>query len=180
MSHRYTLEQKAWLTEHIKDYSYAELASAFNVKFNANVSGQNLSDLCIKRMKIHREKNTGLFAVGEERPHMKRIGTEVIREGYVWVKVDDIRHDGTVDYLKHCENWKPKHRLVYEQTHGEIEDGNIIVFIDNNKNNLDTNNLYSVSRKTHATMCANGWYSENPEITLTAIKWCELNRTLRG
>lgn len=78
------------------------------------------------------------------------------------------------------ENWVQKHRYIYEQQHGEIPNDHIIIFLDGNKTNFSINNLYCISRKIHAVMNKNRWFSENPDLTLTAIKWCELFYALKG
>ena len=49
-----------------------------------------------------------------------------------------------------------------------------LVFLDGNENNYDVSNLYCVNNETHRLMKRNKWYSNNREITLSAIKLCEL------
>lgn len=58
--------------------------------------------------------------------------------------------------------------------YGEVPDGKMVIFLDCNKENLDIGNLYCIDRKISAVLASNGWYSDNGELTLTAIKWCEL------
>lgn len=42
-----------------------------------------------------------------------------------------------------------KHRYVYEQHHGKIPDGMIIIFVDGNKLNFDITNLQAITRQEH-------------------------------
>lgn len=42
-----------------------------------------------------------------------------------------------------------KHRHVYEQHHGKIPDGMIIIFVDGNKLNFDISNLRAITRQEH-------------------------------
>ena len=64
------------------------------------------------------------------------VGTERIsRDGYLEVKV-------AMPNL-----WKYKHRIVWEQTHGEIPKGYVVVFKDQNRRNFSPDNLMCVSRR---------------------------------
>lgn len=69
------------------------------------------------------------------RPYNKLdIGTEVqYSSGYVYIKVDNGR-------------LVPKHRYVWEQAHGPIPDGHIVVFRDGDRTNCDLDNLYLTTR----------------------------------
>jgi hypothetical protein len=73
-------------------------------------------------------------------PNVKPIGYERINaEGYVEVKIAP----GPRQFVG-------KHRVIWEQHHGQIPEGHIIIFADNNKMNFDLDNLICVSRKDHA------------------------------
>ena len=181
--HSYTAEQEEWLRKNIGRYTYTELASLFNGQFGANVSGSKLSDKCIKQIHIKRNKNTGLFT--KERAHsgdvanMRKIGTERTRAGYVWIKLSHTYTPGKKSNADMCKDWMPKHRYVYEQAHGKIPDGWIVVFLDRDRCNFSPDNLYAVPRCVHVRMSANGWYTDNRELTLAAIKLCQLNMKLK-
>jgi len=49
-----------------------------------------------------------------------------------------------------------------------------MIFLNNNKTDFNITNLYPMKKKYLAYMSRNHWYSNNPDLTLTAIKWCEL------
>lgn len=68
------------------------------------------------------------------RPHNQReIGTERTHaDGYVYLRIES----GCV----------LKHRHVWEQTHGPVPDGYVIVFIDGNRQNCSLDNLQLLSR----------------------------------
>lgn len=65
------------------------------------------------------------------------IDTEQIRDGYLWRKVTDNggRHD-----------WKQVHVLLWEQHHGPIPAGFILVFCDRNRTNIQIDNLELITR----------------------------------
>ena len=179
--HRYTPEQDEWLRQHIEHCnSYRQLTEMFNEHFSVSVGKYSISDRCIKQLHIHRNVNTGTFQKGEQRAKTYRIGDERVYSGYVWVKVNDIQHSGKITIQKFNENWMPKQRYVYEQHHGKIPDGHIVVFLDSNPLNFSTDNLYCIPRRINAIMNQNHWFTTERENTLTAIKWCELYYALKG
>lgn len=178
--HYYTAEQDEWLRRHIENCeSFAHLAEMFNRHFNTNVGKYSVSDRCCKQLSIHRNTNSGIFKNGEQHAQSYEIGDERIHDGYVWVKVNDIKHCGKVTSKMFKENWVQKHRYVYERQYGKIPNDHIIIFLDSDKTNFAINNLYCIPRKINAIMNQNHWFSENPELTLTAIKWCELYYALK-
>lgn len=87
----------------------------------------------------------GLQIGGEEtrfrkgnKPHTwVPIGTEQIRDGYLWRKVTD--HGGRFD-------WKQVHVMLWEQHHGPVPAGLILVFRDRNKQNIQLDNLELITR----------------------------------
>ena len=79
--------------------------------------------------------NKSKFEKGNITWNHRQINEERIdQEGYVYVKVAE------------PNKWRLKHRVIYEQHHGEIPKGSIVRFYDNDKLNLDIENLFCVSR----------------------------------
>lgn len=70
------------------------------------------------------------------------VGTEVLRGGYVWIKVRD-------DLTPSRKNWLSKHQHLWEQANGPVPDGHIVRFKDNDRTNLALENLECVSRAEH-------------------------------
>lgn len=176
--HQYTDEEKAWLVENYNKYSTLdELATAFNEIFGLNVNRSKLNDLCGKRIGLKRNGNRGKYGHGKIKPTAP-IGTEREFTGYIWVKVSNEEYKGMTKTQRFYKNWVQKQRLIYEQAYGEIPEGNIVVFLDGNNRNFNENNLYCVSRSIHVQMCKNRWYSSDRDLTLAAIKLCELKAIL--
>ncbi len=172
--HLYTEEEKQFLRNNISQCTYQELTDIFNAKFGTDVSKYSISDVCIKRMGIRRNQNTGTFKVGARRQKAAPIGAERDFNGYIFVKVADTYFPGTTSYEEFTKNWRCKQRVIYEQAYGKIPEGNIVIFLDNNNRNFSIDNLYCIDRKIHACMCKRRWYTSDRDITLAAIKWCEL------
>ena len=81
------------------------------------------------------------------------VGTEQIRDGYLWRKVTD--HGGRFD-------WKQVHVMLWEHRHGPVPDGLILVFRDRNKQNIQLDNLELVTR---AELCRrNSIHRYPPEV----------------
>jgi hypothetical protein len=64
-----------------------------------------------------------------------------------WNGYERITKDGYTEIRVDKGQFKLKHRIVWEQVNGPIPKGMIIVFKDNNKKNIDINNLELISRK---------------------------------
>lgn len=73
-------------------------------------------------------------------PHThKPIGSEAIRDGYLWRK---IRDDSAVARF----NWVEVHRIVWEEAHGPIPDGHVVVFRNGNRLDIRLENLELITR----------------------------------
>lgn len=171
--HYYTDEEREFLRENISNNSFKVLTEKFNLRFGTDVAVSSISDLCTKRLKIYRGKNTGHFSVGQARTSID-VGKTVLRNGYLHIKTDSVRHSGKVSYSDMKENWMPYQKYVYEQRYGKIPDGYRVVFLDGDKNNFDLENLYCISTRVNCVMNKNRWFSSDRDLTLAAIKWCEL------
>lgn len=166
----FTAEQDAWLLKNSKSMSYKETTEKFNEIYSASRSPNVIKAHCCKigaRFKVDRSWMSN------------PIGTETIRAGYVWVKVSDTPHK-VLGKTSGYENWRQKSHIVWEQHYGSLPpDGYTIVFLDRNTQNCDIKNLYAVNNKVLREMSKKSWWSTDPELTLTAIKWCELHYTLK-
>lgn len=176
--HIFTDEEKAFLRVNISTHTYPELADAFNRTFGTNLTHGNISAVCLKRMGIKRNQPYK-FQKGKREFNALPIGAEVFDGEYVWVKISDNYHEGTARAKSLDENWEKKCVMVWEQAHGKIPKGEMIVFLDKNRQNCSADNLYCTTRQINFMMAKNGWYTENKENTLVAIKWCELFYALR-
>ena len=97
------------------------------------------------------------------------VGSEVIKEdGYWWVKIAE------------PNKWRQKHLLVYEKDYGvRLSRDDVIIFLDNDRNNLDPENLCRISRKEHLVMNKKQLRSESAEITKTGLQVARLAIAIR-
>lgn len=175
----YTKEQDEWLINNIDSYTYPELTRLFNKKFNRNI--RNVSDHCIKTLKLHKKKNSGNFKKGrKDFINRSRIGCEVVTQrGEVYVKISDEYIEGITPSPASNPNFKLKKEIIWESIYGNKPEGYVIVFLDTNKQNFNIENLYCIPRKIALMLGKNKWWTEDRDLTLAAIKWCELYYAIR-
>jgi hypothetical protein len=96
------------------------------------------------------------------------VGTEQIRDGYLWRKVTD--HGGRFD-------WKQVHVMLWEQHHGPVPKGLILVFLDRNRQNIQLDNLELITR---AELCRrNSIHRYPPEVKELIRLQKKLEREIR-
>ena len=173
--HHYTKAQIEWVQENHDTMTRAKLAEAFNEKFGASVTYQSISDLCTKRLGLHRTSNEGCY--GHKAKEQLPIGTIRKSQTSIYIKVMDSQNAYSTGYKE--PYWMPLQKKIYQDAYGEIEKGKMVCFLDGNTKNLDIDNLYCLDRKISAVMSSNHWWTKDREHTLTAIKWCELYYALK-
>jgi hypothetical protein len=90
-------------------------------------------------------KSETRFKKGNVNWNLRQIGDERIDiDGYIYVKVSDTGVKS--------QRWKLKHRLIYAKHYGEITGETIVRFYDNDKQNMNIENLYAVTRAENAVL----------------------------
>ena len=155
--HKWSDEEKEYLAKITPNNHYKDIVKLMNEKFEYDFSEKQVTG-AIKRyglktgFKGHFKKgstpwNKGLKGyIGPNRTSFKKghapvnyrpVGSErTTVDGYIEIKVED------------PNKWKLKHRIVYEEHHGEIPKGGNIIFLDGNKKNINIENLKLVSDAT--------------------------------
>ena len=186
--HKWTDEEKEYLTFIVKGKTTEEICDLMNKKFEYEFSLNQIRS-AMNRYKLRNgvncrfEKsvipwNKGLkgyiganktsFKKGNIPSNYKEVGTERINsEGYIEVKVSE------------PSRWKLKHRLIYEKYHGEIPKDHVVIFADGNKMNLDINNLISISRHQLLVLNGNNLIYEDTDLTKTGVNIANLIIKLR-
>lgn len=161
MNGPYTEREKEWLRENAPLHSYGKLAKMLLQFSGRSVRSETLCEYCRTKLGVGKAENFG-FKPGNRPINVAPIGTEVIQKGRsVIVKVKN-----TGDRK---QDWIPKTKLVF----GEVPKGYIIVFLDGDSTNVTLDNMVCVKQKVHARMAKNRWFFHEPELTRTAIRWCE-------
>ncbi|MFH2116741.1 MAG: HNH endonuclease signature motif containing protein [Bacillota bacterium] len=184
IAYKYTEEEFQWLKDNIpgrKIYQVIELfkkhfgyeitklrADKFRDKYNVR-SG-------IKTQWGHGQKNTfvppkGYHAPGSEKGWFKKgnlpkntmqLGDiKYGKDGYKYIKVKFTKPSRF--------GWKLVHHLEWESHYGPIPEGHVVVFKNQNINDIRIENLELITRADHARMCQMKLYSDDEEITATGI-----------
>lgn len=130
--------------------------------------------------KLKLRKARGFVSQTSRTSNRLPIGAERLHDstGSVWVKVS---HDGN----RHCERWRPKQHIVWEQaTARTVPRGYCVMFKDGNKQNFNLSNLELITRRE---MSARGFarFVTYPESLQTAIRLTrklerEIGRRVKG
>jgi len=168
----YTKEEIEFVKKNIKGRPYLKLLAMFNKKFKLQLSLKQFETLTYK----HGLRNgVGKFKPGHK-PFNKGIGTKQ------WKKICRTRKDyipvGSERTTNNCykeyvdvkvgeAKWKRKHVLIWEEAHGKVPKGHVVIFADGNQKNFKLENLLLVSRKELGVMNASGLIFNNVELTKT-------------
>lgn len=133
--HCYTKEEDEWLRQNLLNYTYTDLVVAFNQTFQTSIGYYALKAHCIKKG----FKGGMSYQKGYKNWRSTPIGTEKIYQGRIYVKVSDAP-SGRSD-KNHMANWRPKGQVVWEQHHGKMPEGYVVVYLDGNPLNCDISNL---------------------------------------
>lgn len=165
---RYTSEQIEWLRAEYRRLSVAELTLAFNQQF-AESRSEGAIRGALRNRKItsgrtgHFEsgkapwsagtkgvlkRNSGSFSKGHVPSNERPLGSErICRDGQVWVKVAEVN-----PYTGAPTRFRQKHILVYERAHGPVPEGQVLTFLDGDRQNCELSNLVPISRRVLAVL----------------------------
>jgi len=184
-----------WLRENCTGISNKELAELFNRKFGMNVTPKQIAG--VKKNHSFSSGLTGRFEKGcnsptkgkkisdfmtpEQQEIFKSYQFQKGKEALNKLPVGSIRKNGkyliiktTDQYETQKENWELYHRWVWQQAHGPLKPGEIVIFRDNNPMNCDLDNLRVIDRRINLLMNRNKRKSIIPEITDSAIELSKL------
>lgn len=173
----FTAEQVQWLRDnYYTAQSYQDLTERFNKTFGTNRSRGQISDKCSKNMKLTGMHNTSKYGVKpkEQLP----VGTIRKSQTGTYIKVLPVPPKSNFTGYKKPW-WMPLQEKIYTDAYGSIPERYMVCFLDCNPDNFALENLYPITRQISIRLSQFGWWSENPEITKTAIKWCELQGAIR-
>lgn len=129
------------------------------VPWNAGSKGQGLTGA-----------NRGRFKKGQVPPNRKPLWSErVDDEGYTWMKVPE-----EDPYTGFPTRYKLKHVWIYEQEHGPVPKGYVVIFKDQNKKNIDPENLLAITRADLARLNQAGYKEAPDELKPSILALCRL------
>jgi hypothetical protein len=175
--HSYTKEEIRFLEQTVPGHSYEETRQLFNERFGLVLNPDQLKGK-IKRMglkngidprfgydRIPYKPEKGVippqlrdyhgFCHGHTVNSMPEGSERVESDGYVVVKIRD------------GEKWKPKHVIIWEEVHGPVPKGHVIIFADKNKQNFSLDNLLMISKSELFVMNRYGLIFLDKDLTRT-------------
>lgn len=127
-------EQEKFIHENVKGRSAKELTQLVNQTFKLSVTVQQ-----IESYKLTHKIKSGLWDA-----RIKDYGAEFINRNRIHIKVRDPETDK--------DKWRLKHVVLWEQAHGKVPDGHVLIFADQNPMNCTLDNLILVSRRQLAVI----------------------------
>lgn len=174
----FTKEQEEWLVENFSSFScYRDMTNTFNIIFNEKRSFESIREKCNKR--LHLKGKPSVTRYGSKRKEQLPIGTIRKSQTSTFIKVKEVPEKSEISgYMR--PYWIPLQEKVYSDRYGLVPEGNMICFLDNDRNNFSIDNLFMIDRKISAIMSSNQWWSTNPDLTKTAILWCKLYYAMKS
>lgn len=178
--HKYTDEEKAFMTAYVPGHTWKEIQKAFTERFKWEISISQING-CIRKYNLntgrtgrfekghipynkglkgvcHKGCEKGWFKKGNMPFNHKPTGSERIgKDGYIMVKTAE------------PNKWKPKHNVIWEEVNGKIPKDHVVIFLDQNKQNTDISNLQLISRRELLTMNRHNLFQPEKELTKTAV-----------
>lgn len=183
--HKYTIQESQFMEEYVPGHCYAEIQKAFIENFGWDITrGQIKSYISNHHLNTGQ---TGYFKKGQKPFNKGKKGVCAAGCEKTWFKKGQIPHNHRPvgsermdkgGYIKvktgEPNEWRMKHRVVWESAHGAIPKGYMILFRDNDRTNTDLGNLVLVKRSTNAILNNTKLCNYNGELKETAIGIAEL------
>jgi len=139
------------------DYSDTELCEMLNTRFNFNMTRQSVKSLRRYYKIIKGRGKYDPYPVFTER---------VNKNGYIKIKDESGK-------------WRNKHTYLWEQVNGKVPPGQIVIFLDGNKNNCTLENLGIVSKADQVMLTKLELRFTDPDYTMTGIAIVKHKQALR-
>lgn len=186
-------KQKEFIENNVEGRKNQELADLVNEKFDLRITAKQMNtykknhnlvsglDCRFQEGSTPVNKGTkGLYNVGGNRTsfrtgqrpsNFKPVGTERIdRDGYTLIKVSD---EGPWH-----KRWRHKHKIVWEEKHGPIPKGHAILFADQNKQNVQLDNLLLITKSQLSILNTKQLLYNDAELTKTGVIMADIIKTI--
>ncbi len=180
----FTQEQKEFIRQNVEGCHNQKLADLVNERYGLQITARQMNtfkknhglvsglDCRFAKGSIPANKGTkGMYNVGGNRTSFKKgqparnykpVGYERIdRDGYTLIKVSD---DGPWQ-----KRWKHKHKVIWEEKYGPIPKGHVLLFADQNKQNINLDNLIMIKQSQLSVLNKKGLLYKDAELTRTGI-----------
>ena len=161
---RYTEEHLDYLRVIAPGRMSREITEMFNKKFNLNKSRTQIKNT----MGYHKIKSNtvGKGKKGQIAYNRDKVGTVRLQKWNAVIKIAD------------PDVWQDFSRYLYEQYNEKLKDGEVVMFLDQNKRNFNINNLIKVTKQDVRTINAQIGLSENAEINKSVVALAKLQNKI--
>lgn len=158
-----TEEDICWLKENAKGKKINEITENYNNHFNKKVTPNLIGYLCKSRNIIRFNDK-----FGADRNSTRNYGT------YIFERIGKDNENFNVSYRR-------KSNIMYEKYHNvKVDDENeIVIHLDNNRNNFDKENLYKLSRKAYKIYNTSRYNNQTLQTKLNALKVSEILQIIK-
>lgn len=176
--HQWTEEEYAYLKEVVPGHTRIEILALMNERFdNQFTLGQVVG--AMKRRKLKNgfsgrfekgytstlkgtkgvlKAHSGSFQKGKSPINRRPVGSERFNTyGYCEIKVAE------------PNVWRHKHRVIWEQHHGPLPKGHMVIFANGDRTDISIENLILVDRKTLITMNREKLIMPDAELTKAGV-----------
>lgn len=166
MRRKYNLDLQNWLKQNAMFFTIKELLPKVNKLFKENFEENDLRKLLI-RNRIDYKKEQPRKSCNNV--YSLPIGSEYVKpDGMTLVKINK-------------RDWVYKQRKIYEDYYKvKLKDDEFVVFLDQNRNNFNINNLKKISRQASAIMANEDLFSKNEKVTELGIDVANLAIKTKG
>ena len=180
----YTQEEQDFFREFVLGHTYKEIQAEFCKRFNKPITLNQVTGY-LKRNSLKNGLNgrfkkgniprcskaseKSWFKKGNIPQNCKPVGTERLdRDGYVEIKISD------------PNKWELKHRYLWEKENGKIPKGMVLIFKDNNKLNIDLDNLILINRAENMKINSRGDSVFTGQAKETAVNLIRLENVIKN
>lgn len=191
---KYSEEEETWLYKNFYEYdTIEELRSIYNKKFSRNRSLQSIFLYCnrmglkkynpptqeeiqwvIDNVEVYGYDNLSIKFLEKFNKDIDIVLKNI--SGLIYIVTNEKKYRSN----RNMRILKPLSKLIWEKHNNKIlPDDYIIIFLNGDKTDFSIKNLYPLRRGNITFMSKNKWLSDNKNVTLTGIKWCELMDTIK-
>lgn len=153
--HLYSEEEIQFLRDNANGIPVKELTKKFNEHFNLNISSECIRAIKTK-YKIYSNYFPSRFKKGHSSIKRKPIGSELVgSDGFVLIKTAQ------------PDVWERKHRVIYQQHFGKINNEDTVIFLDGNRRNFDIDNLFLLTKQESSVFTCMRSNTKDKEINKT-------------
>lgn len=185
--HKYTEEEKKFFIEFVPGHTYKEIQQEFTRRFGYEITTSRIKSY-IGNHKL-KTGTTGQFKKGQVSHNKgKKMTPEIykkcaktmfkkgnIPENHRPVGSERITKDGYVEIkIAEPNKWALKHRYLWEKENGKVPDKHILIFRDNDKTNVNLENLILISQSENLVINRQGLQYTVEEAKEAAVGYAKL------